>query len=182
MTPYRADLVVAVACLSTWSWLADLCAREDMPFVLGHALSMQAIHGGQAKNAKIEAPKIAVLFRGGMIPQASVSPAEMRSTRDLLRRRMHLIRKRAALLGHVQKPTGSTTCQNSARNRLQANHPGSRSGFSIRGPEQHGTGPGADRPRRPSAQRPGTIIVNAAKEHEVQTFYRLQTVPGIGKS
>jgi hypothetical protein len=26
MTPYRDDIVVAVACLFTWYWLADLCA------------------------------------------------------------------------------------------------------------------------------------------------------------
>src|SRR5262249_56517638 len=55
IAPYRADLVVAVECIFPWYWLADLCAREDMPFVLGHALSMKAIHGGKAKNDKIDA-------------------------------------------------------------------------------------------------------------------------------
>jgi hypothetical protein len=42
IAPYRADLVVGVACLFTWYWLADLCAREGLPVVLGHALYMQA--------------------------------------------------------------------------------------------------------------------------------------------
>jgi hypothetical protein len=102
IAPYRDDLVVAVECIFTWYWLADLCAREEIPFVLGHALSMKALHGGKAKNDRIDAQKIAVLLRGGLLPQASVSPAEMRATRDLLRRRMHLMRKRAALLAHVQ--------------------------------------------------------------------------------
>ena len=64
---------------------------------------MKAIHGGKAKNDKIDAHKIAVLLRGGMIPMAYVYPQEMRSTRDLLRRRMHLTQKRAELLGHIQK-------------------------------------------------------------------------------
>ncbi|HEY7506735.1 MAG TPA: IS110 family transposase, partial [Nitrososphaera sp.] len=86
----------------TWSWLADLCAQEGLPFVLGHALSMKAIHGGKATNAKLDSQKIAVVLRGGMLPQAYVSPAEMRATRDLLRRRLHLTRKRAELLAHVQ--------------------------------------------------------------------------------
>src|SRR6266542_3625568 len=102
IAPYREDLVVAVECIFTWHWLADLCACEGIPFVLGHALSMKAIHGGKAKNDKIDAHKIAVLLRGGMLPQAYVYPAEMRATRDLLRRRMYLTRKRAELLGHVQ--------------------------------------------------------------------------------
>jgi hypothetical protein len=101
IAPYREDLVVCVACIFTWYWLADLCAREGLPFVLGHALSMKAIHGGQANNDTIDAQKIAVLLRGGMLPQASVSPAEMRATRDLLRRRIPLMRPRAALLAHL---------------------------------------------------------------------------------
>src|SRR5206468_4903595 len=67
------------------------------------ALYMKAIHGGKAKNDKIDSQKIAVLLRGGMLPQASVYPAEMRATRDLLRRRLHLTRKRAELLAHGQQ-------------------------------------------------------------------------------
>jgi Transposase len=102
IAPYRGDLVVCVECIFTWDWLADLCAHEGIPFVLGHALSMQAIHGGKAKNDTIDAHQIAVLLRGGMLPQASVYPAEMRATRDLLRRRMHLTRKRGELLAHGQ--------------------------------------------------------------------------------
>src|SRR5919109_817527 len=102
IAPCRDGLAVACACIFTWYWLADLCAREGIPFVLGHALYMKAIHGGKAKNDKIDAQKIAVLLRGGMLPQAYVYPAEMRATRDLLRRRMHLMRKRAELLAHVQ--------------------------------------------------------------------------------
>ena len=102
IAPYRDGLVVAVACLFTWYWLAALCAAEDITFVLGHALSMKAIHGGKAKNNKIDSQKIAVLLRGGMLPQAYVYPAEMRATRDLLRRRTHLMRKRSELLAHGQ--------------------------------------------------------------------------------
>jgi transposase len=100
--PSRADLVVAVECLFTWDWLADLCAQEGIPFVLGPALAMKAIHGGQAKHDPIDAHKIAVLLRGGMLPQAYVYPAAMRATRDLLRRRMPLMRQRAERLTHSQ--------------------------------------------------------------------------------
>jgi hypothetical protein len=66
---------------------------------------MQALHGGKAKNDTIDAPKIAVWLRGGMLPQAYGSPADRRATRDLLRRRMYLTRKRAELLAHSQNPT-----------------------------------------------------------------------------
>jgi transposase len=75
VAPYRTDLVVCVACIFTWYWLADLCARAGIPFVLGHALYMKAMHGGKAKNAKIDAHKMAVLLRGEMLPPAYVYPA-----------------------------------------------------------------------------------------------------------
>ena len=91
IAPFRADLIVGVECMFAWYWLADLCQREGIAFVLGHALYMRAIHGGKAKNDRIDAHKIAALLRGGMIPQAYVYPAEMRATRDLLRRRNHLV-------------------------------------------------------------------------------------------
>jgi hypothetical protein len=52
IAPYREDLVVAVECIFTWYWLADLCVQQGIPFVLGHALYMKAIHGGKAKNDK----------------------------------------------------------------------------------------------------------------------------------
>src|SRR5215475_655837 len=102
IAPYREDVVICVACIFTWYWLADLCAHEGLPVVLGHALYMKAIHGGKAKNDKIDAQKIAVLLCGGMLPQAYVYPAALRATRDLLRRRMHVMRKRAELLAHIQ--------------------------------------------------------------------------------
>jgi hypothetical protein len=72
IAPYRDDVVVAVACILTWYWLADLGVREGIPFVLGHALSMKALHGGTATNDRIDAQQVAVLLRGGMLPQASV--------------------------------------------------------------------------------------------------------------
>jgi len=88
----------------TWYWLADVCAAEGIAFVLRHALAMKAIHGGKAKNDKINSHKIASLLRGGLLPQAYVYPAAMRSTRDLLRRRLHLVRKRGELLAHIPAP------------------------------------------------------------------------------
>ena len=64
IAPYRDDLVVAVECIFTWYWITDLCNREGIAFVLGHALYMKAIHGGKTKNDKIDSQKIAALLRG----------------------------------------------------------------------------------------------------------------------
>ena len=61
IAPYRDGLAVAAECMFTWYWLADVCAAEGITFVLGHALAMKAIHGGKAKNDRIDSHKIAVL-------------------------------------------------------------------------------------------------------------------------
>lgn len=103
IAPYREDLVVAVECMFAWYWLADLCRREGISFVLGHhALYMKAVHGTKTKNDREDAYKIARLLRGGNFPLAYTYPAEWRPTRDLLRRRSTFVRRRAELLTHVQ--------------------------------------------------------------------------------
>ncbi|HSF34258.1 MAG TPA: IS110 family transposase [Candidatus Tectomicrobia bacterium] len=183
IAPYRNQIVIAVACIFTWYWLADLCAREGMPFGLGHALYMQAIHGGKAKNDRSDAPKSAVLLRGGMLPQAYVYPAEMRATRDLRRRRRHLTRKRAELWTHVPQ----TNCQyNLPEIGKKIADKANRTGVAARFPE-------------PAVQKSiaGDLaliddddqllreleltIVQTAKQHDATTLSVLQTVPGIGK-
>jgi len=102
LEPFRDDLVVGSECIFNWYWLADLCAEHDIAFVLGHALYMRAIHGAKAKNDKIDSHKTASLLRGGLFPLAYVYPPDMRPTRDLLRRRLHFVRKRGQLMAHIQ--------------------------------------------------------------------------------
>jgi transposase len=102
VAPFREDIGVCVECMFTWYWFADLCSQENITFVLGHALYVKAIHGGKTKNDKIDSRKIAGLLRSGIIPQAYVYPAEMRATRNLLRRRNYIMRKRVDLLAHIQ--------------------------------------------------------------------------------
>lgn len=100
--PFREDLLVGAECMFTWYWLADLCQEHKISFVLGHALYMKAIHGGKTKSDRQDAYRIASLLRGGVFPQAYVYPKARRATRDLLRRRIYFVRRRADLLAHVQ--------------------------------------------------------------------------------
>ena len=100
--PFQEDIVICVECLFTWYWIADWCEQNDIAFVLGHALYMKAIHGGKAKNDKIDSEKLARLLKAGMLPQAYTYPANLRPTRDLLRRRIKFMRFRSDLLAHVQ--------------------------------------------------------------------------------
>jgi transposase len=181
--PYREGLVVAVECIFTWYWLADLCAREGIAFVLGHALYMKAIHGGKAKNDRLDALKIATLLRGGMLPQAYVYPAGMRATRDLLRRRLHLVRKRGQLLAHIQMTSHQYNLSPLGK---RIAYPSNREGVVEHFP---------DRVVKKSIavdlallERYDALIadlelylVRQAKQHDPQAFHRLRTIPGVGK-
>ena len=182
IAPYRDDIVVAVECVFAWYWLADLCVREGIPFVLGHALYMKAIHGGKAKNDKIDAHKIAVLLRGGMLPQAYVYPAGMRATRDLLRRRMSLTRKRAELLAHIQNTNSQYNLPEIGKKlAYKANRDGVAERFPDPAVQQSMAVDlallGYYEPLLRDLELP---IVKAAKQHDAHTLYLLQTVPGIG--
>jgi transposase len=144
---------------------------------------MKAIHGGKAKNDKIDAQKIAVLLRGGMLPQAYVYPAEMRATRDLLRRRLHLTRKRAELLAHIQNTNSQYNLPEIGKKIV---YKANRGGVAERFPD-------------PAVQKSVAVdlalldfydqllrdvaltSVQTAQQHDAQTLYRLQSVPGIGK-
>src|SRR5437899_7644611 len=183
IAPYREQIVLAAECMFTWYWLADFCAEHEIPFVLGHALYMKAIHGGKAKNDKIDAHKIAVLLRGGMLPMAYVYPPEMRATRDLLRRRMYLMRKRAELLAHIQNTNSQYNLPEIGK---KIAYKANRDGVAERFPE-------------PAVQKSIEVdlalighydqllrdvelsILKTAKQHNAQTLYLLRTVPGIGE-
>jgi transposase len=103
--PYLEDLILGVECMHCWYWVADFCEEKKIKFILGHALYMRAIHGGKAKNDRIDSLKIAKLMRGGNFPMAYVYPREMRPTRDLMRRRTNLVRHGANLKAHVANTT-----------------------------------------------------------------------------
>jgi transposase len=183
IAPDRQGLGVAVECLFTWYGLADLCAPEGMAVVLGPALSMTAIHGGTAQPDPIDSHTSAALRRGGMRPQASGYPAEMRAPRDLLRRRFHLMRPRAERLAHVQ-PTNSQDHRPEIGKNIA--YKANRIGV-------------AERFADPAVQQSSEVdlavityddallsglelsIVQSAKQHEANPFYRLRSIPGVGK-
>jgi transposase len=185
IAPFRADVIVGVECMFGWYWLSDLCQKEKIPFVIGHALYMKAIHGGKAKNDKIDAHKIARLLRGGNFPLAYVYPKGMRETRDLLRRRNFFVRQRSGLFTHLQILNSQYNLPPFPKKLAFA---ANREELSI-----------AQRFAEPSVQKNVAAnlavidcldeqiaqlelyLTRTAKVDDVQTFHRLQTIPGVGK-
>jgi transposase len=183
IAPYRKDLVVGAECSLSWYWLADLCGKENIPFVLGHALYMRAVHGAKAKNDRIDSHKIAALLCGHLFPLAYVYPAEMRATRDLLRRRLHFVRHRGQLLAHIQ-------VIHHQYNRVA---PGRKIGWAA---NRKGLDPGFAAPSVASTvtadlalvERYDDVIADvelralrAARGHDNDNFERLKSIPGVGR-
>ena len=116
---------------------------------------------------------------------AYVYPKGMRETRDLLRRRTYLVRKRAELLTHLQILNAQ---YNLAPFPKKLSFAANRTEMDI-----------AARFPDPSVQQSAAVdlavaerldeligelelyLVRTAKVDDVQTFYRLRSIPGVGK-
>lgn len=185
LAPFRAGVIVGCECMFAWYWLSDLCHREKIPFVIGHALYMKAIHGAKAKNDKIDANKIARLLRGGNFPLAYSYPQGMRETRDLLRRRTYLVRQRSGLFTHLQILNSQYNLPplpkklSFAQNRQEMDVAGRFADKSV----QHNASADLaliDCLDEQIAQLE-LYLTRTAKVDDVQTYHRLQTIPGVGK-
>jgi len=179
---FREDLVVGAECMFTWYWLADLCRDEKIEFILGHALYMKAIHGGKKKNDKLDSEKIARLMRGGTFPMSYVYPREMRATRDLVRRRMFLVRRRSELLAHVQLMNQQYNFDPFEKNLKYAGNRDVLDRFaedSVRlnvEADLHMVGHYDQLIKQLEA-----ILLRQAKQHDPQACNLLRSIPGIGR-
>lgn len=183
ITPFLPDMALAVECIFTWYWVADFCSEHNIPFVLGHALYMKAIHGSKTKNDKIDSHKIAALLKAGMIPMAYVYPAEMRPTRDLLRRRMFLKHKRSELLGHIENTRHQyllpvfrkKIAYKANRNGIAEHFPNPSTQMSIQ------TNLDLLTVFDKKIMEIELFVTHHAQKYNQNDLYLLRTVPGIGK-
>jgi transposase len=184
IAPSRVDIVIGVECMFGWYWLADRSADHKLPCVVGHALYMKLIHGAKAKNDRIDANKIAHLLKGGNFPLSYVYPRGMRETRDLLRRRMYLVHKRAELITHLEILNAQNNLPPFGK---KLSYAGNRAELKI--PERF---------QDPSVHTSATLdlelmdqlerliakvelhLTRTAKVDDVQTYQRLRTIPGFG--
>ena len=183
LEPFIGDIVVGVECMHCWYWVSDFCEDIGVDFILGHALYMKAIHGGKAKNDRIDSYKIASLMRGGNFPLAYVYPKAMRATRDLLRRRLKMVRLVANLKAHV---SNTTSQYNLPPHRVNLKNVSAREQLSSTFPD-------------PVVQKNVDLdlamidyyakelsqvewfLEQQAKKHQPKYFYLLKTISGIGR-
>src|SRR5262249_42472004 len=141
--------------------------------------------GAKAKTDGLAAAKLPRLLRGATFPLAYVSPRGMRETRDLLRRRTYLVRQRSGLFTHLQILNAQYNLPPFAKKLAFA---ANRAELDV-----------ARRFSDPSVQHNAAAnlavidcldeqiaalelyLTRTAKVDDVQTYHRLQSIPGVGK-
>jgi len=182
LEPFRKNLVVGCESTFNWYWLCDLCEAKRIPFVLGHALYLKAIHGGKVKNDKLDSEKLAYLLRGGNFPVAYAYPQAWRSTRDLLRRRMHMVRRRGETLTHITHLHHQHNLPLGKKLQYKKNRDGVAERFTdpaIRFSVENDIKLLYDYDDR--IREVELFLEQSAKVHDPNNFFLLQTIPGVGR-
>jgi len=183
LEPYGSDVVVGCESTFNWYWLCDACEEKKIPFLLGHALYLKAIHGGKVKSDKIDSEKLARLLRGGNFAVSYAYPSRWRATRDLLRRRGHFVSRRGETLAHLQIVNHQ---QNLPAFPKKLQYKSNRQGIAERFSD----------PAVAFSVETDVAMLDAydkiirdlerfleqsAKIHDANNFYLLKTIPGVGK-
>jgi transposase len=119
LTPWKKGITVGVESTYNWYWLIDTLKEYEIPCCLGHALYIKRKMSTKHKTDSVDSRGIADLLRTNQFPLAYAYPQEMRTVRDLLRRRHFFVRTRASTFTHFQNSLHQDGCIEPLRNKLQ---------------------------------------------------------------
>jgi transposase len=113
LEPFR-DKIAGVVVESTynWYWLVDGLMDTGYRVHLANTAAIKQYDGLKHTDDKSDARWLAHLLRLGILPEGYIYPKEERSVRDLLRKRMQLVRQRTtnilSIEGQVARHLGSS--------------------------------------------------------------------------
>jgi transposase len=97
LDPFRKDIQgVVVESTFNWYWLVDGLMAEGYRVHLANVSAIKQYEGLKQIDDKRSAFWLANLLRLGILPTGYIYPKEERPTRDLLRKRLHLVRHRTS--------------------------------------------------------------------------------------
>ena len=97
LDPFRKDIQgVVVESTFNWYWLVDGLMAEGYRVHLANVSAIKQYEGLKQIDDKRSALWLANLLRLGILPTGYIYPKEERPTRDLLRKRLHLVRHRTS--------------------------------------------------------------------------------------
>ena len=121
LEPYRAQLkAVAVESTFNWYWLVDGLQAAEYPVRLANPAGMQQYSGLKQTNDETDALWLAELLRLGILPEGYIYPSAERPVRDMLRRRMLIVRQATQTVLSLQSKVTRHTGQSVSATKLQA--------------------------------------------------------------
>ncbi len=120
LAPYRDQLAgIAIESTFNWYWLVD--GLQDAGFVpcLANPAAIKQYEGLKYTDDPYDAFFLAHLMRLGILPTGHIYPREQRGVRDVLRRRLSIVRMASRLLLAVQSQIWRSTGINISNNRIR---------------------------------------------------------------
>jgi transposase len=91
-----------------WTWLYEVLEKikNVASITLANAYKVRLIAEAQIKTDKIDARKLAMLLRIGMVPSCHIPDRETRNRKEVLRQRAYWVRQRTGLRNRIHKIIG----------------------------------------------------------------------------
>ena len=181
LAPYKRRLEkVAVESTYNWYWLVDGLSDHQYPVVLANPAQIDQYDGLKHADDKSDAFFLAELLRLGILPTGYIYDRETRPVRDLLRRRLGLVRQRSSLILSFKSLYARNTGAALSLSRVKTLSVGEAKGLyehpcdRLIAEEQMTVMRQLDA----SIERIEKTVLKAVKL--LPCYKRLQTIPGIG--
>lgn len=120
LAPFQEDLTgVAVESTFNWYWLVDGLAEAGYAMRLVNTAAVKQYEGLKYADDRHDAYWLAHLMRLGILPTGYIYPQEQRAVRDLMRRRLQLVRTACGRLISLQSQIWRCTGERISVNRLR---------------------------------------------------------------
>ncbi|MHC1769650.1 MAG: transposase [Verrucomicrobiia bacterium] len=121
LNPYKGELKeVGVEATFNWYWLVDGLQAEGFPVVLANPAAMQQYEGVKHTDDESDAFFVAELLRLGILPTGHICERKLRPFRDMLRRRLLLVRQRTSQLLSLKSLYARNTGQTLSQGEVKA--------------------------------------------------------------
>ncbi len=95
------NVKVAIEASTNYSYIVNALAKEGYEVLVAHPLKTRAIAEAKIKSDKIDAKILADLTRGNLLPTSWIPPKEIGELRDLVRRRIFLVRQKTKIKNKI---------------------------------------------------------------------------------